>query len=459
MRESQQKSGISIILQLRLALVLLCILSLGSVASVYYYMSQMRSDGHVVNYAGIVRGTPQRVIKLELAGRDNEALINRVDQIIAGLIHGDAQLALPAATDEAFLHAMSDVQNSWYDLRRTLSRAHSGENTLLIEESETFYELADTAVSIADDSATNHVVSLQTLQLVFLVIILLALLAAWIVLRRTSHILRHSIDSITGSTSTISVSLEEQDGMSEQQAAAVTETTTTMEELNASFEHTTTQADQAASQAQLSSQRADEGNRTAEQTLSEMENLKGKVAAIAAQILQLSEQTSQIGQVTELVSELANQTNLLALNASVQAAHAGEHGRGFAVVAGEIRKLADQSKRSAERISDLVGDIQSATNSTVMATEEGTKTVDLGMRLTQEAASAFSEVATALQDTQQSARQVSFNIKEQVAAVRQVVDAMESLNNGAREVSTAIAQTREDIERLDQTARDLSAVV
>jgi hypothetical protein len=114
-----------------------------------------------------------------------------------------------------------------------------------------------------------------------------------------------------------------------------------------------------------------------------MNALREKVDAIADQILRLSEQTNQIGGISGLVSDLANQTNMLALNAAVEAVLAGEHGKGLAVVSGEIRKLADQSRKSAEKINALVADIQTAINSTVMVTDEGTKTVEEGVKIAQ----------------------------------------------------------------------------
>ena len=104
--------------------------------------------------------------------------------------------------------------------------------------------------------------------------------------------------------------------------------------------------------------------------------LRQKIQMIAELILELSEHTQQIGNSISIVDDIAEQTNMLALNAAVEAARAGEHGKGFAVVAGEIRKLADESKQAITKITSLTSNIQYTTNSTVMATEEGSKEIE-----------------------------------------------------------------------------------
>lgn len=104
--------------------------------------------------------------------------------------------------------------------------------------------------------------------------------------------------------------------------------------------------------------------------------LKNRIQVISDLILELSEYNRQIGSNVGIVEDIADQTNMLALNAAVEAARAGEHGKGFAVVAGEIRKLADGSKQATSKIASLINDIQNVTNSTVMATEDGTKEIE-----------------------------------------------------------------------------------
>ena len=95
----------------------------------------------------------------------------------------------------------------------------------------------------------------------------------------------------------------------------------------------------------------------------------------------------------DIVSELAEQTNILAINATIEAAGAGEAGKRFAVVAEEIRKLADRVGGSTKEVRTLIDDVRSAVNTTVMATETGSKAVDAGSRQFGDVASAFKQIA------------------------------------------------------------------
>jgi methyl-accepting chemotaxis protein len=261
------------------------------------------------------------------------------------------------------------------------------------------------------------------------------------------------------SSNEIATTVEQQERTASEQAASVNETTTTMEELGASSRQSAQQADSASNAASQALEMTEMGNRTVNTTLEKMENLKDKVGAIAQQIILLSEQTNQIGNISQLVSDIANQTNMLALNASVEAVRAGEHGKGFSVVAAEIRKLADQSRQSAEKINLLVTEIQKAINSTVIVTDEGTKTVDQGMDMTKETAQAFAGVADSVNNVVMNNQQISLNIRQQVTAIEQVVSAMNIINQGAKETATGITQTRTGVEQLNQAAEELKTLV
>ncbi|MBD1826988.1 methyl-accepting chemotaxis protein [Microcoleus vaginatus GB1-A2] len=282
---------------------------------------------------------------------------------------------------------------------------------------------------------------------------------AWMISSGIVGTIDRAISSIASSSTEIAATVEEQERMASQQAASVNQTTTTMDELGASSRATSQQIETAASQAMQALTLADAGTKAVEETLKTMAALKAKVQDMQGQIMQLSEQTDRIGNISTVVSDLANQTNMLALNAAVEAVRAGEHGKGFGVVASEIRKLAERSKKSAAQINLLVIDIQKAINSTVMVTDEGTKTVEIGVNIASETAAAFAGVANSINNVVLSSQQVSLNAKQQAIAIEQVVEAMNSLNQAAAQTACGIAQTKVGTQKLNEAALDLKAVV
>ncbi|MEH2317027.1 methyl-accepting chemotaxis protein [Nostoc sp.] len=267
------------------------------------------------------------------------------------------------------------------------------------------------------------------------------LIGIWVI-SRTARQMNASASAIAASTTEIATTIEQQERATIQQASSVNQTTITMEQLRASSRQSAEQAEASAAGAQQVLLLVD--GRTQEGQTSQW-SLREKVGDIATQILHLSEQTNQIGMISALVSDLASQTNMLALNAAVEAVRAGEHGKGFAVVAAEIRKLADQSKRSAEKINVLVVDIQKSTNSTVIVTGEGTKTVE--------------KIVDAIKTIAVNGQQISLTSNQQAIAVQQVVEAMNSLNITARETASGISQIKVGTQRLNDAAQELKAVV
>jgi methyl-accepting chemotaxis protein len=257
--------------------------------------------------------------------------------------------------------------------------------------------------------------------------------------------INQSINNIASSSTELATTVEQQERTAAQQAVAVNETTTTMDGLAASSRTSAEQAEAAAFGTKQVLDLVHGNHQMPSSSISGKSSLQERVIQIAEQIVSLSEQTNQIGSISSLVNNLANQTNLLALNAAVEAVRAGEQGKGFAVVAAEIRKLADQSKQSAERINSLVFDIQKATNSTVSVTVEGRKTVE--------------DIAMAINDIAVNSQQISITAKQQAVAIKQVVESMNSINQAASQTANGISQTKISIQKLNDAALDLKTVV
>ncbi len=271
------------------------------------------------------------------------------------------------------------------------------------------------------------------------------------------------IDDIAGviasSSGEIAATVEQQERIASEQAISVKQTTATMDELGASSQQAAEQAAKAATGSQQALTLAEAGNVAVGCTLAGMTELKAKVEAIAEQISLLSQQADEIAKINKLVSDLANQTNMLALNAAVEAVRAGEHGKGFGVVGAEIRKLADRSKHSAEKIHALVKDIKFAINATVTVTTQGTQTVEVGVQTTERTAEAFAGVANAINTIVDSTQQISLTAKQQAIAISQVVEAMNHLNKAAVQNASGITQTKVETQKLKATIAQLRKIV
>lgn len=187
--------------------------------------------------------------------------------------------------------------------------------------------------------------------------------------------------------------------------------------------------------------------------------IRHKIQTIAELILELSEFVQSISSTIGLVEDIAEQTNLLALNAAVEAARAGEHGKGFAVVASEIRKLADESKQATTKIISLINDIQQTANSTVLATEEGTKEIESGLELAHIISGNIEQLISVMND-------VSANMKELIVSSTRINDDSKSSNDYVKEISKMIEDNNKiasenDVifEQIETTSNNIKSIV
>jgi len=375
------------------------------------------------------------------------------------------------------LDKMLELCNEYYDSSNEIVRLlqqnktaealaifNTGKQTKFVDDfvklNQQFRDLEVKSIKQATQKTKESLVFLiSALVIGSVFLLLLGALIAWLISSGIAATIDRAVSSIASSSTEIAATVEEQERIASQQAASVNQTTTTMDELGASSRATAQQIETAAIQAMQALNLAGGGTKAVEQTLEAMATLKTKVQDMQGQIMQLSEQTDRIGNISTVVSDLANQTNMLALNAAVEAVRAGEQGKGFGVVASEIRKLADRSKKSGTQINLLVADIQRAINSTVMVTDEGTKTVEAGVNIASETAAAFAGVANAVNNVVLSSQQISLNAKQQAIAIEQVVQAMNSLNQAAAQTACGISQTRVGTQKLNEAALDLKAIL
>jgi methyl-accepting chemotaxis protein len=269
---------------------------------------------------------------------------------------------------------------------------------------------------------------------------------------------QHGSSSLaTVSTQILAATSEQASGVA-QQSAAVAQTTATVEEVKAS-------ADQAVEMAQTVNENASAASKVAllgveatREATAGMQDIKTRVAQISENILALSEQTQQIGDIITTVGDLADQSNLLALNAAIEAARAGEQGKGFAVVAQEIRALAEQSKAATAQVRGILEEIQRATNTAVMTTEQGLKVADAGNASIERVAGTIKDLSDVIQNSAYSAQLIGASVRQHSIGMEQIASAMSSINTATMESLSTTRHTKDAAEELARLATRLNEV-
>ena len=254
------------------------------------------------------------------------------------------------------------------------------------------------------------------------------------------------------STSTeILASTQQQATGAQEQASAVAQTVTTVEEVAQTASQAAQRAKGVGEAVQRTAEIGQMGKKAVDDAIAALEKLKDQMEATAENILMLAEQAQAIGEIIATVNDIAEQTNLLALNAAIEASRAGEYGRGFTVLAGEVKALANQSKKATTQVRQILGEIQKATNAAVLSTEEVTKGVTLTTEVASQAGGTIKTLTETLAEAAQASVQITASAGQQATGMSQIHQAMKNLDVVARQNLAAIRQ-------IEQAAQNLNAL-
>lgn len=189
------------------------------------------------------------------------------------------------------------------------------------------------------------------------------------------------------------------------------------------------------------------GEKTLQTAEQQMKVIQQSSTETSDRIQQLSKQSAEIESIVKVITDITEQTNLLALNAAIEAARAGEHGKGFAVVADEVRKLAEESKASANQIVSLTSLIQKDTKAVEQAILTTAHNVEDGVNYIQDAQVSFDNIMQAIQEMSGQIQEVSASTEEISASTEEVaasINEMANLSTQASSESEGIAAATEE---------------
>ncbi|MCM3759987.1 methyl-accepting chemotaxis protein [Alkalihalobacillus oceani] len=249
----------------------------------------------------------------------------------------------------------------------------------------------------------------------------------------TAEQLSASSQETSSATNQIAMTIQEVSTASEQTLHRSQESTQSALKVNEGVEMITEATTGVSTMAEEASREAKEGEASIGRAVSQIGTIRETVSQSAEFIQQLGERSHEIGNILELITSISEQTNLLALNAAIEAARAGEHGKGFAVVADEVRKLAEESRASAEKISTMILLIQEDTERAVEEMNRGTAEVEVGTKVVHEVGESFTRISHAVERVTQEMTHVS-------AATEQISLHTSRLNEALSEMETASEQ-------------------
>jgi methyl-accepting chemotaxis protein len=223
----------------------------------------------------------------------------------------------------------------------------------------------------------------------------------------TAEVLTFSADETSKATEHIAVSIQDISGGADSQLAVTNESVEMMEEIGKGLIRIEDGAAKVRELAESASGLAGEGGEAVLQTVRQMGEIHVAVDESDASIKSLALRSAAIEEMAKAISDIAVQTNLLALNAGIEAARAGEAGRGFAVVAGEVKKLAEGSKSSAQKVAELIRDIQAGIQNTVGTMDQVKQRVNGGIAAVQETDRKFNLILGSMNEMESKVKETS----------------------------------------------------
>ncbi|MEJ5260600.1 MAG: methyl-accepting chemotaxis protein [Anaerohalosphaeraceae bacterium] len=223
-----------------------------------------------------------------------------------------------------------------------------------------------------------------------------------------------------------------------EQAAALTQTSSSLEQITA--------------MTKTNAQHAQEANRLAEEARQNTEKGRRAIETMNNAIENIQKSSEGTAKIIKVIDEIAFQTNLLALNAAVEAARAGEAGKGFAVVAEEVRNLAMRSAEAAKNTAALI--------------EEAVNQAKNGVGIVGQVRQTLSEIETSVVKTAQIIHEIAQASDEQAKGVEQIFTAINQMDQitqqnaaSAEQSASSSMELEHQAGRLQQTVFDLLALL
>jgi len=266
-------------------------------------------------------------------------------------------------------------------------------------------------------------------------------------------------DQLSAAATQIASSSEEMAAGAKNQTSQAAQVSTAVEEMTATILESSKNAGEAKSAAESAAATSGEGQKIVGDTINGMVKIADAAAQSGQIVNELAKASDRIGEIIGVIDDIADQTNLLALNAAIEAARAGEQGRGFAVVADEVRKLAERTGKATGEITEMIKGIQADSNRAVSSMDSAAKLVEIGKSLANNAGQSLDEITSVAQRVTDMINQIATATEQQSTAAEEISKNMEHISAVTKETASGADQSALAAEELSRQAEELKHMV
>ncbi|KAJ53917.1 methyl-accepting chemotaxis protein [Clostridium tetanomorphum] len=245
----------------------------------------------------------------------------------------------------------------------------------------------------------------------------------------------------------------------ESQTEEIAKTSESVVQINNAIGGIADSSQQVTEQAITTSNNAMEGNRVMEKLEEHSKEIFSVVDKTSKLVKQLGDKSQEINGIADAIGAIASQTNLLALNASIEAARAGEQGKGFAVVAEEVRKLAEESAKSAESIFALIQEVREGIENAAVSMEHVSEKTSEQSQFVEQVTAKFNDIVSSINNVSESVEEVSASTEEMSSNINMITSKFENLASISEENSSATEEIASSIENQSTTIKSLSDLI